>query len=182
MSLGVCHSDEVQAQEALYKSSGQFCQIMNERPRITGLPAYIQPPRNSTRWVPGLNSSLVIPVAPTGVDLLVFSERVPLGYDGILTALTNVWTGTGFVEASADITWRVKQDRRFIPYFDEILTTLGSLAIPFVIAGQGIPLLSGQLLQYFANFQPGSEGRLNVGGKTVCALSGYIWPRERTGR
>lgn len=172
-----CPADITEARNTLTNMASLFCDIMASRPRPQGLPAYIQPPRNSTRWTP--TGSLVIPVAPTGADQLVFSERVPLGYDGILIAVTNVWNGTGFVEASGDISWRIKQDRRYIPYFDSILTTRGSLSVPFDVVGQGIALFSGQLLQYFANFQTGSENRLNAGGLTICALTGYIWPREK---
>jgi hypothetical protein len=177
-SLGACSTDLLHAEAAIRKYSKEFCSIITGRPKPCGLPAYIQPPRNAVRWQP--RNNLVIPVGPeTATDLLVFGERVPLGYDGILVALTNVWNGTGFVEAGGDITWRVKIDRRFIPYFDTILTTLGSLAVPFDIVGQGIPLLSGQLVQYFVNFAVGSDAILNVGGMTICAATGYIWPRER---
>jgi hypothetical protein len=179
-SLGACSTDLLQAEASIRKYSKEYCDIITGRPRPCGLPPYIQPPRNAVRWQPGKDKPLTIPVGPeTATDLLVFGERVPLGYDGILVALTNIWNGTGFVEASGSITWRAKIDRRFIPYFDTILTTLGSLAVPFDIVGQGIPLLSGQLVQYFVNFAVGSDALLNVGGMTICAATGYIWPRER---
>ncbi len=67
----------------------------------------------------------------------------------------------------------------FIPYYDAITTTLGSLAVMPPVEGQGIPLFSGQLVQYFVNFQAGSEARLTVGGKTLCSFQGFIWPRDR---
>jgi len=175
--LGACSSDLLEAEASIRKYTREYCEILRSRPQPSGLPPYIQPPKNAVRWQP--RNSLVIPVAPAAVDQLVFEERVPLGYDGILVALTNVWNGTGFIEASGDITWRTKLDRRFIPFFDTITTTLGSLAVPFDVVGQGIPLLSGQLFQYYANFAAGSENRLNVGGMTICAATGYIWPRER---
>ena len=179
-SLGSCSGDLLQAESEIRKYTRDYCAIINQRPRPVGLPPYIQPPKNSVRWQKGKDRPLVIPVGPeTGLDILVWSERIPLGYDGLLVALTNVWNGTGFVEGSGDITWRVKIDRRFISDYDTILETLGSLAVPFDIVGQGIPLLSNQLVQYFVNFLPGSENRLNAGGMTICAASGYIWPRER---
>jgi hypothetical protein len=176
-SLGYCSSDLLAAEGAIRKYSREHCEILNSRPREIGIPPYIQPPKNSVRWQP--RGDLVIPAVPAAADQLVFSERLPLGYDGILVALTNVWNGTGFIEASGDITWRVKIDRRWIPFFDTITTTLGTLAVPFDVVGQGIPLLSGQLVQYFVNFAVGTVGRLNAGGKTICAATGYIWPRER---
>lgn len=176
-NLGSCSGDLLAAEAAIRNYTREYCRIINGRPQETGLPAYIQPPKNAVRWQP--RGSLTIPVLPAGADQLVFSDRVPLGYDGLLVSLSNIWAGTGFVEGSGDLTWRVKIDRRFIPFFDAILTTLGTLSVPFDIVGQGIPLLSGQLVQYFGNFAAGSENRLNVGGKTLCACTGYIWPRER---
>jgi hypothetical protein len=177
-TLGACPSDLLEAEAAIRKYSREYCEIITGRPRPCGLPPYIQPPKNAVRWQPKL--ALAIPPGPeTATDLLVFEQRIPLGYDGILVALTNIWNGTGFIEASGDITWRVKIDRRFIPFFDSIITTLGSLAVPFDVVGQGIPLLSNQLVQYYVNFGIGSDARLNAGGMTICAATGYIWPRER---
>lgn len=178
-TLGNCRTDLLGAEQRLRKYTREYCDIISSRPQPTGLPPYIQPPKNAVRWQPGKNQPLALPAPPeTATDILVFEDRIPLGYDGILIALTNIWNGTGFVEGSGDITWRVKQDRRFIPFYETIITTLGSLAVPFDIVGQGIPLLSGQLLQYYVNFAVGSDARLNSNGMTICALSGYIWPRE----
>jgi hypothetical protein len=179
-SLGACNTDLLEAEQSIRSFTKDFCSIMRTRPRPTGLPPYIQPPKNAVRWQPGKDKPLTIPVGPeTGTDILVFSERVPLGYDGLLIATSNGWNGTGFVEASGDITWRFKIDRRFIPFYDTILVTMGTLAVPYDVIGQGIPLLSNQLVQCFANFAVGSDARLNAGGKTICAATGYIWPRER---
>ena len=175
--LGVLRSDITDAEARLRKYTADYTLIMNNRLKPEGLPAYIQPPKNAVRWQP--RADLTIPVVPAAADQAVLSERIPLGYDGTLIAITTVWNGTGFVEASGDITWRVKIDGRFVPFFEAITVSLGSLTVPFDVAGQGITLLSGQLVQIFANFLPGSEGRLNVGGKTICAASAYIWPRER---
>jgi hypothetical protein len=180
-NLGACSNDLLEAEANIRQFTKEYCSIMSQRPRPKGLPPYIQPPKNSVRWQPGKDKPLTIPVGPeTGLDILVWQERVPLGYDGILIQLSNVWNGTGFVEGSGDITWRVKIDRRFIPYYDTILETMSNLAvIPSVVVGEGIPLLSNQLVQYFVNFAVGSDANLNAGGKTICSVTGYIWPRER---
>src|SRR5579864_6641926 len=98
-NLGACSSDLLQAEQHLKAYTKAYCDIMRQRPRPHGLPPYIQPPKNAVRWQP--RSQLVIPAGPeTGTDLLVFQELIPVGYDGILVALTNIWNGTGFVEAS----------------------------------------------------------------------------------
>jgi hypothetical protein len=179
-TLGYCNADLLQAERDIRQYTKDYCSIINSRPKEKGLPPYIQPPKNSVRRQDGLGNPFPMPIPPeSGSDNLVFSWEVPYGYDGIIMQLTNVWNGTGFIEGFGDITWRVKIDRRFIPTFDTILTTLGSLITPFDIMGQGIPLLSGQLVQYYVNFAVGSEARLNLGGMTICSTSGYIWPRER---
>ena len=177
-NLGYCPSDLLQAERNIRTYTKQYCDIITNRPQRKGLPPYIQPPKNSVRRQP--SGQLVIPApAETGLDNLVFNFQVPYGYDGIITQLSNQWNGTGFVEGSGDIVWRVKIDRRFVTDFDNIQVSLGSLAVPFEIVGQGIPLLSGQNVQYFVAFAPGSEARLNLDGQTLCSWSGYIWPRER---
>ena len=175
-NLGYCRSDVLVAEKAIKLFTKEYCSIMGAQKKPNELPAYIQPPKNSVRWQP--RGSLVIPVIPAGVDQLVFSQTIPLGYDGILIALTNGWNGTGFIEASGDITWRLKIDQRFIPFFDTITTTLGTLTVPYDVVGQGIALLSGQTVNYYANFSAASIARLNAGGQTICACTGYIWPRE----
>jgi hypothetical protein len=174
-NLGVCQPDLIQAAQWLKHSQREFCRIVANRPKSCGPPPYIQPPKNATRWQP--RGQLALVGNQDGADHLVFSEVLPLGYDGILVSLTNTWNKGGFVEGSGDIVWRVKQDRRYIPFFDTIKTTLGTLTVPFDIVGQGIPLYSGQNLQYFVNFANPGSGALDPLGSTLCALTGYIWPR-----
>jgi hypothetical protein len=49
--------------------------------------------------------------------------------------------------------------------------------------GQELAHQSGwnKLVQYFVNFAVGSDARLNNTGATICAATGYIWPRVRAG-
>jgi hypothetical protein len=175
-SLGYCRSDVLVAEKAIKLFTKEYCAIMGAQRKDKGLPAYIQPPPNSVRWQP--RGSLVIPIVPAGADQLVLQQTIPLGYDGILISISNIWNGTGFIEGSGDITWRLQIDQRYVPFFDSINTTLGSLTIPYDVTGQGIALLSGQTVYYYANFAVGSNARLNAGGQTLCACTGYIWPRE----
>ncbi len=177
-NLGSCAPDLLDAERAIRKYTAVFCAIQENRYKPTGLPAYIQPPKNAVRLEPGKDQPLTFTAPGTGVDTLVFEERMDLGYDGLIVSLPNVWNGTGFVEGSGVITWRWKLDRRFIPYYDTVLTT-NSLSVPLDVVGQGIPWYSGQLLQCFANFAVGAEAIINSGGRTICMARGYKWPRER---
>ena len=51
-------------------------------------------------------ASIPLP-ANNGLDTLVVAWTVPTGYDGVLTSVINMWTGTGFVEGSNDLIWRI---------------------------------------------------------------------------
>ena len=177
-NLGSCSVDLLGAERNIARYTREYCSILNNRPQPDGLPAYIQPPKNAVRWEPGKRSPLTFVAPATGIDILVFEDRMDLGYDGLIISLPNVWNGTGFVEGSGVITWRWKLDRRFIPYYGTVLTTQ-SLAVPLDVVGQGIPVYSGQLLQCYANFAVGAEGTINNGGITIAMARGYKWPRER---
>ncbi len=177
-TLGACSSDLLGAEGSIRNYTKEYCAIINNRFQPAGLPPYIQPPKNAVRWEPGKRSPLTFVAPATGVDILVFEDRMDLGYDGLLISLPNVWAGTGFVEGSGVITWRWKLDRRFIPYYDTVLTSQ-SLAVPLDVVGQGIPVYSGQLLQCYANFSVGAEASINNGGMTIAMGRGYKWPRER---
>ena len=173
-----CQADVLTARANIARYTRDYCAIRAAcAPKEIGLPAWIAPPKNSTRRTP--DGALLIPNPPAGADQLVFAYTMPLGYDGILTQITNIWNGAGFVEASGDITWRVKRDRVFLPDFEAITTTRGNLAAPFPVTGAPIFVYSGQTLYYFANFAVGSGDRLGLTGKTYCALTLDIWPRER---
>lgn len=176
--LGSCSTDVLDAERYIRKYTAEYCSILGSRYRPAGLPPYIQPPKNAVRWEPGKDSPLTFVAPATGLDLLVFENRMDLGYDGLIVSLPNVWNGTGFLEGSGVITWRWKLDRRFIPYYDDVLTSQ-SLNVPLDVVGQGIPVLSGQLLQCFVNFAVGAEAIINNGGMTICMARGYKWPRER---
>jgi len=120
---------------------------------------------------------LSYPNPPDGSDQLVLSVTAPLGYDGIITKVVNMFTGTGFVEGSGGIAWRVKIGNKYARNLGNILFTYGSLTDPFVIPGVGVPIVSGQTLRYLVNIPAISP----VGGQNaqiICAVFGWFYPRK----
>lgn len=135
-------------------------------------PPWVKMPGQGKRF--GHPSSISLPAAD-GVDHLVQSFLVPYGYDGVIVAPLNNYTGQGFEEGSGVLTWRIKLNMRWVKDYGNIQTSLGSTIQPYYNANSQILLLSGQLVQYFVNRQLG-DLTLN-GGRIICGLWGWFWPR-----
>ena len=135
-------------------------------------PPWVKMPGQGKRF--GHPSSITLPAAD-GADHLVQSFIVPYGYDGVIVAPVNLYTGQGFEEGSGVLTWRIKLNMRWVKDYGNIQTTIGSLTQPYYNANSQILLLSGQLVQYFVNRQAGDLS-LN-GGRIICGLWGWFWPR-----
>ena len=116
--------------------------------------------------------SISLPPA-NSTDTLVHQFTVPDGYDGVITSIVNFWTGTGFVEGSGDLTWRIMIGRAWARDLGEIETTLGSLASPCPLFRGGIRLKSNQLCRYYVNHRAGSS---LSGGRIVCGFFGWFYP------
>lgn len=138
-------------------------------------PPWVKMPGQGKRF--GKPTSIALAgAAPLDTDVVVQSFMVPLGYDGVIVAPVNIYTGTGFAEGSGDLTWRIKINMRYVKDYGAITTSLGSLTQPWYNANTQILLQSGQLVQYLVNRSTGSLGNLN-GGRIICGLWGWFWPR-----
>jgi hypothetical protein len=132
-------------------------------------PYLIMPPQG--RQYQEINS---IPLPPNnGLDVLVTEFFVPTGYDGVITSVTNFYTGAGFVEGSGDLTWRIQVGLRWARNFGNIETTLGSLASPCPLFRGGLRLTAEQRVRYFVNHAAGSG---LAGGRVICAFFGWFYP------
>ena len=136
-------------------------------------PPWVKMPMQGKRF--GHPSSITLPAA-NATDTVVQSFLVPLGYDGVIAAPVNLYTGMGFQEGSGDLTWRIKINQRWAKDYGAITTQLGSLTTPYYNANSQILLQSGQLVQYLVNRSVASLGNLN-GGRIICGLFGWFWPR-----
>ncbi len=120
-------------------------------------------------------SSITLP-SNDGADHLVTQFFVPTGYDGCIAGVVNMYTGMGFNEGSGDLTWRIQLNQRYVKDFGAITTTIGSLQTPYSVPTGQILVQSRQLVSYYVNRSVASFGNLN-GGRVICALFGWWWPR-----
>lgn len=108
-------------------------------------------------------------------DVLVFD--VPIGFDAVFVTLVCMFTGTGFVDSSGDIVYRIKQGRRYVPDYGAVEEQLGDLSTPYAMEGAGIRAISGQRITITATLGTGALGRLSA-NNIVGALNGWIYPRR----
>lgn len=122
-------------------------------------------------------ASLPLSSITLGLDTAILTVQCPSGYDGIITHVTNFFTGTGFVEGSGGIAWRLKIGNKYARNLGNILFTYGSLNDPFIIPGAGIPIVSGQTATYFVNV-PVISPVGGSGATVICALLGWFYGRK----
>lgn len=105
------------------------------------------------------------------------NEIVPVGYAGVLTGIVNYYTGTGFVEGSGDIVWRVRINQRWVKDYGNMVTTVGTLQAPCMIYRGGVRLLPQQLLRYYISLGAGALDRLDPQQPIITALFGWVNPQ-----
>lgn len=135
-------------------------------------PAHVMP---STARRFQKTGSLVLP-ADDGADNLVLQFRIPIGYDAVLNMLTNVFTGTGFVDSSGDLTWRLKFGQWWVRDYGAVDITLGDITNPFPLIGGGLRAKSNQLVSYYVAVAAGAAARLQPDGRVICSVAGWIYP------
>lgn len=117
-----------------------------------------------------------------GTDTLIpFPQPfyVPIGFDGVITdVVMNVdppaGSGTGFVEGSGDLVWRLSADGRYLRDLGNVLVQIGSLTNPSPTPRGGLRVYSHNLIQFFVNF---SGNNVNTGCNIVCSIKGWHWPQ-----
>lgn len=110
-----------------------------------------------------------------GVDNLVLQCDVPIGYESMLYGLVLQYTGTGFVEGSGDIIWRVQVGTRWLKGYGNSLFSRGTERQPFHLADYA-RVNSGSRMRVFVNV-PNLSGLIEVGKSFItCALQGWHYP------
>lgn len=118
-----------------------------------------------------------IPLPSTlGVDELILSYRVPLGYDGVINYIVQNYTGQGFQEGQGDLVWRLQLNERYVKNFGNTTTQIGTLTSGPISPNASIIVQSNQLVQYFVNLGPNALADL-MGGRVICSTWGFWWPR-----
>ena len=119
-----------------------------------------------------------------GLDVIVLQERVPLGYDGVISEVVCEFTGTGFVDGSGDISWRLAADYlvgpagvtggRFLRDYGNVQVSIGSFQFPSPIPRGGLRVFSWDLVTLYAAVAPTA---VIANGNIVCSIGGWYWPR-----
>jgi hypothetical protein len=112
-----------------------------------------------------------------GTDRLVLTTTVPYGYDGVLTGIVTLFSGTGFQEGSGDITWRVQNNLRWIRDYGNIQESIGSLTSASLDPRLGSRLYSRQVLRIYVAFAAGAAAVLDPDGRIIVAMQGWFYPR-----
>jgi hypothetical protein len=119
----------------------------------------------------------IVTPAP-GQDYLVGSFRVPNGYSGMLYGVHVGYTGTGFVDGSGDIIWRIMIGNAWAaPGLGRITTKLGSPYQLLQITDY-IKLKSSQIVSVLVNV-PNTSGSIQVGtSRILSTLQGWYYPMK----
>jgi hypothetical protein len=119
-----------------------------------------------------------------GLDVVVLQMPVPVGYDGVISDIVLNFGGSGFVEGSGDITWRVAADYlpvgglqtggRYLRDMGNVTTSIGSLTQPSPVPRGGLRVYSKDLVTIFCAIAPAATV---ANGNIIASLGGWNWPR-----
>lgn len=111
----------------------------------------------------------------TGLDVVVGSFNCEIGYDGVINKVVFGFTGTGHVDFSGDIVWRVKVAQRYAKDLGNVTNAFGSFADAMLVPGSNWPLVSGQCVQAIANVPAGSP---IAAGSITMGIFGWAYPHK----
>jgi hypothetical protein len=122
-----------------------------------------------------ITGTITTPATAAG-DVLVCQGKVPLGYDGILTEIFQIYQGSGFQQGSGDIVWRIRRNQVWLKQLGNMPYSLGNTTNPVCLT-EGQILFSNTLFQFFVNV-PNLSGMIQVGASLItCGMNGFYWPR-----
>jgi Putative Ig domain len=118
---------------------------------------------------------ITTPAAAAG-DQTILSYVVPQGYDALITSFWFGYSGTGFVQGSGDILFRIQQNQRYLKGLSNVPFLIGAPKFPCPMT-EGQIVMSGSLLRLVVNV-PNLSGLILVGSSTVSAgFQGFLWAR-----
>jgi hypothetical protein len=180
--------------EAEYKWWEQFMAaggLCNQTQRKYNSPPWVSMPSEGRRFRPiestPLSAFQVPGPAFNGLDTVVLQMRVPLGYDGVISDVVFSFGGSGFIEGSGDITWRLAADYlpagggstdvtggRYLRDMGNVTTSLGSLVQPSPVPRGGLRIYSNDLVTIICNIAVAATA---ANGNIITSISGWTWPR-----
>jgi hypothetical protein len=138
---------------------------------VLALPNWIFPSMNSVHFDNA--GDIVLPAI--GVESPIFTFVVPKGFNGVMKEISNAFLGGGFNDGSGAIVWRVLQNNQAVRGKENMLNSLGSVAIPSRIGGGGfIRILENDIISMTVlNVSIAPAGQLVAG-----RLSGWFYPKD----
>jgi hypothetical protein len=116
----------------------------------------------------------VLTPSPALGDVPVVTMTVPANYVYVILAYYTVYGGTGFVQGSGDIIWRLRTGNQWAKGMGSMPFALGGLANPFTIE-QYIVVRGGQTVTMYVNV-PNLSGNVQVNTSYVlCGLQGWSY-------
>jgi hypothetical protein len=151
------------------------CRIPGLGAPVYDTPPWIAMPSNGIQFQQ-MFSQQTITFPFDGSDTLLGSFQVPSGYDGVINRFVCNFSGTGHVDFSGDIAWRVLVGTRFARNLGNVTNTYGSFQTAFLVPGSDIiRLVSGQSILLFASIPASSPV---AGGQVSAGAFGWFYPRR----
>jgi hypothetical protein len=168
----------------IQQAGGIMAVVSPFRPRLLGVGNWGEPwmrmPADGEKFqfVGSVDVATITAVGVVGTNVLVLTFTVPPNFDGVISGLTQMYTGGGFVESSGDLTWRLKLNQRFPKSLGVMTTSMGSLLTPSPFGPGGLRVQSRQVIQYFVNAGPMAAANLDAAARIVCVASGWFYPQQ----
>ena len=118
---------------------------------------------------------LLTPADGGAANHTVLQFEVPTGYFGVLLGYYCQYMGTGFVQGSGDIIFRLKAGNAWVRNMGDLRFTVGDFSNTF-----SMPLLTIMSSDDTLTFQvnvPNTSGLIQVGTSYImCGLQGWLYP------
>ena len=119
-------------------------------------------------------SAIVTPTTLSG-DNIVVSFTLGPGYQGMIYGLVFYYTGTGLVNGSGDILWRLQIGRAWAKNLGAVRNSLGAPGSPFPLTDY-LDITQNQNVQVLVNV-PNTSGLIQIGtSRIVCGVQGWTYP------
>jgi hypothetical protein len=139
---------------------------------VTELPPWIFPPVNSIAFDNA--GDILLPAIGVG-ETVVFQFTVPTGHNGVIKEIANAFIGSGFTDGSGQIIWRILQNNQAVRGKENILNSLGSVAIPSRVGGGAyIRIIENDIIALTVNNVAIAPAGQLIAGR----LSGWFYKKD----
>jgi hypothetical protein len=108
-----------------------------------------------------------------GTTPILLSVKVPDGWDGLIRFFLPQYTGTNFVNNSANLIWALRIDGLYIKGYQSIGSQFGESPNGMTIS-PGIIVKSSQLIEVICTVDPGFVP--DGGSEIIAQISGFYYP------